>query len=126
MTDFFFQAQINRKREEVVQMLEKQRLEEILSVCAEYERQAQANQAQKPPSTPTMQQNRCVSGQERRNFCHSQIDLHCNGQTKLFSVVINTLSLMREEKLSSQLLCWLSAKKLASNCRTGTQKLFNR
>jgi len=51
---------MNRKREEVAQMLEKQRLEEILNVCAEYERQAQAAQALRvvAPNTPILHQNR--------------------------------------------------------------------
>lgn len=56
-----FQAQTERKREQEAQLLEKQRLEEILTMCAEYERQAQHERQTKPPTTPTLQQNRLVS-----------------------------------------------------------------
>lgn len=56
-----FQAQTERKREQEAQMLEKQRLEEILTMCAEYERQTQNERHVKPPTTPTLQQNRLVT-----------------------------------------------------------------
>ena len=53
------QAQEARMREQEAEKQERARLEEILTMCAEYERQAQCERQQsKPPSTPTLQQNR--------------------------------------------------------------------
>ena len=46
-------------REQEAEKQERARLEEIVNMCAEYERQAQCEkQHNKPPSTPTLQQNR--------------------------------------------------------------------
>ncbi|KDR07384.1 hypothetical protein L798_03213 [Zootermopsis nevadensis] len=53
------QAQEARMQEEEGERLERARLEEILNMCAEYERQAQSERQQnKPPLTPTLHQNR--------------------------------------------------------------------
>jgi hypothetical protein len=53
------QAQEARLREQETEKQERARLEEILTMCAEYERQAQCERQQsKPPSTPTLHQNR--------------------------------------------------------------------
>ena len=53
------QAQEARMREQEAEKQERARLEEILTMCAEYERQAHCDRQQsKPPSTPTLQQNR--------------------------------------------------------------------
>jgi hypothetical protein len=53
------QAQEARMREQETEKQERARLEEILTMCAEYERQAQCERQQsKPPSTPTLHQNR--------------------------------------------------------------------
>lgn len=46
-------------REQETEKQERARLEEILTMCAEYERQAQCERQQsRPPSTPTLHQNR--------------------------------------------------------------------
>ncbi|XP_049950231.1 pleckstrin homology-like domain family B member 1 isoform X2 [Schistocerca serialis cubense] len=52
------QAQEERLREQEVEKAERARLEEILNMCAEYERQAQSERQAKLPTTPTLQQNR--------------------------------------------------------------------
>lgn len=53
------QAQEARLREQEAEVQERARLEEILNMCAEYERQVQCERQQsKPPPTPTLQQNR--------------------------------------------------------------------
>jgi hypothetical protein len=53
------QAQEARMREQEAEKLERARLEEILNMCAEYERQVQCERQQnKPPPTPTLHQNR--------------------------------------------------------------------
>jgi hypothetical protein len=53
------QAQEARMREQEAERQERARLEEILNMCAEYERQVQCERQQsKPPQTPTLQQNR--------------------------------------------------------------------
>ncbi|GLH11931.1 uncharacterized protein GBIM_16634, partial [Gryllus bimaculatus] len=60
------QAQAARLREQEAERQERARLEEILALCAEYERQAQSERAlqqqqtpsPRPPNTPTLQQNR--------------------------------------------------------------------
>ncbi|KAK6622782.1 hypothetical protein RUM43_008625 [Polyplax serrata] len=48
----------HRVSEQKAQMLEKQRLDEILNMCAEYERQIQSERQTKVPTTPTLHQNR--------------------------------------------------------------------
>jgi hypothetical protein len=53
------QAQEARMREQEAEKQERARLEEILNMCAEYERQVQCERQQnKPPLTPTLHQNR--------------------------------------------------------------------
>nr|CAD7433772.1 unnamed protein product [Timema monikensis] len=52
VVDCLFQAQQERMREQEAEKQERARLEEIVAMCAEYERQ------NKPPSTPTIHQNR--------------------------------------------------------------------
>ncbi|XP_066993440.2 pleckstrin homology-like domain family B member 1 isoform X2 [Anabrus simplex] len=52
------QAQEERMKEQETEIQERARLEEILNMCAEYERQVQSERQSKPPTTPTIHQNR--------------------------------------------------------------------
>ncbi|PSN35499.1 hypothetical protein C0J52_25377 [Blattella germanica] len=51
-------AQEARLKEQEAEKQERARLEEILNMCAEYERQVQCERQSKPPPTPTLHQNR--------------------------------------------------------------------
>lgn len=45
-----FQAHRDRIKEQEIEKAEKQRLEEILNMCAEYEKQSQHGEKSKPPT----------------------------------------------------------------------------
>lgn len=50
MNDFYFKAQADRIKEQEIEKAEQARLEEILNMCAEYEKQAQCEKQNKPPT----------------------------------------------------------------------------
>lgn len=50
MNQFCFKAHADRVKEQEIEKAEQARLEEILNMCAEYEKQAQCEKQNKPPT----------------------------------------------------------------------------